>query len=78
MTQEEFQKQLIDKLNKAADYIANKSRQPQANYIVVSSQVAEAFRKLEIEEEIKRKKKDRKKKLNILKEIFEQNKKTSE
>ena len=51
------QKVLIDKINKVAEIIAKKTREPIASYIVVSSQFAEAIENLDI-------KKHRRKKLN--------------
>lgn len=59
------QRNLVDKINKAAEIIHKKSLQPQANWIIVSPEFAEALENLDI-------RKLRKKKL------LEINKKASE
>lgn len=62
----DIQKQLIDRLNKAENIIANKARQSQANYIIMSSEASDIFRKLKLEEERRKLKKERREKLDEL------------
>ncbi len=41
-------KELVDKLIKASEYIHQKSLQPQTNYIIVSPKIAEILENLDI------------------------------
>ena len=65
----DIQRELIDKINKAANFIAQKSRSQTGDYIVVSSDTANKLEQLNIEIDAINTNNDRSKKL---KEILDE------
>lgn len=57
------QKELIDKINETASFIAKKTRTGYADFMVVSPEVANTFQDIMLESEMKNINEDRSKKL---------------